>query len=318
MIRASYGRLSYCWKNVELICNFFENPSPPLYSAWGEVISNIVPNITEYEKKIKSFCSSIKADEIVLFEKITFLALASCRAEYVPKERQREVNEIMTNKLKSIHSSNLDNNVNRPSGRSRRGQNFTFKTAKYQLFFRQFTPNTYILVVFYMTDFRRKENWGKYLCQNPEMNDVNEESINSTLGTTGASLLNVNIKEDLEEEIETKADLQPEIKPQSQPTNFTKPKNTNKIPSPTFGQINPSPKIKELQSPPTKTDSPSNRLNPEDCQFKLIQIDDQDDKIERGQFEHSALVETCIKEFCEEMKLLDSGSVKQPSRYLPR
>ena len=160
-----------------------------LYSAWGKIISNIVPNLREYEVKIRKFCQEIKADECVLFEKNTYLPIVSCRTEFIAKERQIEVNEIMTNRLKQMSSNIYDPHVANHRN-SHKKQNFTLKTDKYQLYFRQFTTNTFILLVFYMTSARKSDQMHKidYLCMNDE----------PTTSTTSPSLLtDTNLPENL-------------------------------------------------------------------------------------------------------------------------
>jgi len=155
---------------INFECTTIFNDS--LYSAWGKIISNIVPNLREYERKIQRFSKEIKADECVLFEKNTFLPIASCRTEFIAKERQIEVNEIMTNKLKQMNTNNYDPH------RNHKKMNFTLKTAKYQLYFRQFTTNTFILLVFYMTTARKSDQLHKvnYLCMNTEFDQVASSS----------------------------------------------------------------------------------------------------------------------------------------------
>lgn len=124
-----------------------------LYSAWGEIISIIAPNIAEYERKIKKFAKEIKADEVVLFEKRTFLSFASCRAEYLPKQKQREVIENLTSKLKLMHNAEGEEDV-----RYNRN-NFTLKNNNYQMYFRSYQGQMHcILVVFYKSQYRENGN----------------------------------------------------------------------------------------------------------------------------------------------------------------
>lgn len=47
-----------------------------LYKAWSQIVAFLMPNIKILEKNLKTFCETIKADEVVLFERSTFLVIS--------------------------------------------------------------------------------------------------------------------------------------------------------------------------------------------------------------------------------------------------
>ena len=51
-----------------------------LYKAWSEIVTNLIPNIRLLETHLNNFCRMCDADEVVLFERATFLVIS--HAEY--------------------------------------------------------------------------------------------------------------------------------------------------------------------------------------------------------------------------------------------
>ncbi len=47
-----------------------------LYKAWSEIVTNLIPNIGVLESHLDDFCRICDADEVVLFEKATFLVIS--------------------------------------------------------------------------------------------------------------------------------------------------------------------------------------------------------------------------------------------------
>ena len=44
-----------------------------LYKAWSQIIYSLIPNVELLEKQLKDFSFICNADEVVLFERATFL-----------------------------------------------------------------------------------------------------------------------------------------------------------------------------------------------------------------------------------------------------
>lgn len=47
-----------------------------LYKAWSEIVTNLIPNIRLLETHLNNFCRMCDADEVVLFERATFLVIS--------------------------------------------------------------------------------------------------------------------------------------------------------------------------------------------------------------------------------------------------
>jgi len=48
-----------------------------LYKAWSDIVNILLPNVDLLKSKLKNFCEACSADEVVLFEKSTFLVIAN-------------------------------------------------------------------------------------------------------------------------------------------------------------------------------------------------------------------------------------------------
>jgi len=51
-----------------------------LYKAWSEIVTNLIPNIRLLETHLNKFCQVCDADEVVLFERATFLVISHAQA----------------------------------------------------------------------------------------------------------------------------------------------------------------------------------------------------------------------------------------------
>lgn len=51
-----------------------------LYKAWSEIVTNLIPNIKVLESHLNNFCRICDADEVVLFERATFLVISHAQA----------------------------------------------------------------------------------------------------------------------------------------------------------------------------------------------------------------------------------------------
>jgi len=51
-----------------------------LYKAWSEIVTNLIPNISLLETHLNNFCRICDADEVVLFERATFLVISHAQA----------------------------------------------------------------------------------------------------------------------------------------------------------------------------------------------------------------------------------------------
>jgi len=51
-----------------------------LYKAWSEIVTNLIPNIGVLESHLADFCRICDADEVVLFERATFLVISHAQS----------------------------------------------------------------------------------------------------------------------------------------------------------------------------------------------------------------------------------------------
>jgi Ras-related GTP-binding protein A/B len=51
-----------------------------LYKAWSEIVTNLIPNLGLLETHLNNFCHICDADEVVLFERATFLVIAHAQS----------------------------------------------------------------------------------------------------------------------------------------------------------------------------------------------------------------------------------------------
>ena len=47
-----------------------------LYKAWSQIVYFMLPNVKTLEKNLQQFCIALNADEVVLFERSTFLVIS--------------------------------------------------------------------------------------------------------------------------------------------------------------------------------------------------------------------------------------------------
>lgn len=50
-----------------------------LYKAWSTIVYSLIPNVRELEKHLHHFAEIIDADEVLLFERATFLVISHCQ-----------------------------------------------------------------------------------------------------------------------------------------------------------------------------------------------------------------------------------------------
>jgi Ras-related GTP-binding protein A/B len=116
-----------------------------LYKAWAEIIHDLVPNLAEIEKHLKSLGELVEAEEVMLFERTSFLVV-SCWTSSIGKlnpthDRQERLSNIVKNFKQSI---------SRYTGTPKSAEQFVeweLKLSRFCLFVAKFTTNTYILVV---------------------------------------------------------------------------------------------------------------------------------------------------------------------------
>jgi Ras-related GTP-binding protein A/B len=67
-----------------------------LYKAWSSIVYSLIPNIKTLEVHLENFCNICEADEVVLFEKATFLVIShSSRKKHRDDHRFEKISNII-------------------------------------------------------------------------------------------------------------------------------------------------------------------------------------------------------------------------------
>ncbi|VDP34866.1 unnamed protein product [Schistosoma margrebowiei] len=107
-----------------------------LFKAWSKIVYELIPNIKMLEGSLKQLCEVLEADEVILFERATFLEIA-CHSRVPHSDVHRF--EKISNIVKQFKLSC-----------SKVGANFTkieLRNQHFAAFIDVFTSNTYIMVV---------------------------------------------------------------------------------------------------------------------------------------------------------------------------
>ncbi|KAI9757505.1 MAG: GTP-binding protein gtr1 [Chaenotheca gracillima] len=116
-----------------------------LYRAWARIIYTLIPNVQAIEDHLKRLAQSIQAEEIILFERTTFLVVTHVTNEYGTENPCEDRHERLSNVVKTFKQT-----LSRFSGLSASAPQFkgqVMKLPKFTLLIDRFTTNTYILVI---------------------------------------------------------------------------------------------------------------------------------------------------------------------------
>lgn len=107
-----------------------------LYKAWSSIVYSLIPNMRDLEKHLNNFCTVCNADEVVLFERATFLVIA-----HATHTTHRDIHrfEKISNIIKQFKLS-CSKTQAQFQGMEVRNSNFT-------AFIDFFTTNTFIMVI---------------------------------------------------------------------------------------------------------------------------------------------------------------------------
>ena len=109
-----------------------------LYRAWSAIVYSLIPNVKILEKQLNDFCNICAADEIVLFEKATFLVIShisTLDASNYDSHRFERISNI----IKQFKIS-CGKTLSQFQGMEVRNRHFS-------AFIDAFTGNTYIMVI---------------------------------------------------------------------------------------------------------------------------------------------------------------------------
>ncbi|KAJ9426195.1 Gtr1/RagA G protein conserved region-domain-containing protein [Fusarium oxysporum] len=104
-----------------------------LYKAWASIIHDLVPNLSVIERNLANLGLAIEAEELLLFERTSFLAVSS----WTSSEGQRNPTEDRLERMSNI-MKHFKQSISRFTGTPRNAEH---------LFILKFTTNTYLMVV---------------------------------------------------------------------------------------------------------------------------------------------------------------------------
>lgn len=107
-----------------------------LYLAWSSIVYSLIPNTQVIEKQLNNFCSVCEADEVVLFERATFLVIAHANTRPHPDVHRFEK---ISNIIKQFKLS--------CSKSAAQFQCMEVRNNNFTAFIDMFTSQTYIMVI---------------------------------------------------------------------------------------------------------------------------------------------------------------------------
>ncbi|KAH8010197.1 hypothetical protein HPB51_026249 [Rhipicephalus microplus] len=104
--------------------------------AWSSIVYTLIPNVQQLESNLQQFTNIIDANEVLLFERATFLIISHCqRKPHHDVHRFEKVSNII--KQFKLSCSKL----------AAQFQSMEVRNSNFAAFIDVFTPNTYIMVI---------------------------------------------------------------------------------------------------------------------------------------------------------------------------
>jgi len=125
-----------------------------LYKAWSSIVYSLIPNAAELESRLDKFCALTEADEVVLFEKATFLVISHSDSYRYEKDQYRPRDHLWSHQ--DPHRFEKISNIIKQfklscSKSSSQFKSMQVRNSNFSAYIDEFTPNTYIMVVSYDT-----------------------------------------------------------------------------------------------------------------------------------------------------------------------
>jgi Ras-related GTP-binding protein A/B len=130
-----------------------------LYRAWSEIVTALIPSISILETHLNHFCRASDADEVVLFERATFLVISHAQAadeEQDAEPTKAEDGAVKPHIKRTPHFdahrfekiSNIVKQFKLSCGKAQsQFQGMEVKNTRFSAFIDAFTANTYIMVI---------------------------------------------------------------------------------------------------------------------------------------------------------------------------
>lgn len=127
-----------------------------LYKAWSEIVTNLIPNISLLETHLNNFCRICDADEVVLFERATFLVISHAQANTDADFAEQSASSLSSHEKRTQHFdphrfekiSNIVKQFKLSCGKAQsQFQGMQVQNSRFTAFIDAFTQNTYIMVI---------------------------------------------------------------------------------------------------------------------------------------------------------------------------
>jgi len=107
-----------------------------LYKAWSSIVYSLIPDIKTLEIQLEKFCQICEADEIVLFERATFLVIShNTQKAHRDDHRFEKISNIIKQFKLSCSKSQAQ------------FQSMEVRNSNFAAFIDSFTNNTYVMVI---------------------------------------------------------------------------------------------------------------------------------------------------------------------------
>jgi Ras-related GTP-binding protein A/B len=118
-----------------------------LYKAWSEIVTNLIPNISLLATHLTNFCAVADADEVVLFERATFLVISHAQQNENPEDNHvKRTPHFDAHRFEKI--SNIVKQFKLSCGKAQsQFQGMQVRNSRFSAFIDAFTANTYIMVI---------------------------------------------------------------------------------------------------------------------------------------------------------------------------
>uniref|UniRef100_A0AAR2IZT7 Ras-related GTP-binding protein n=1 Tax=Pygocentrus nattereri TaxID=42514 RepID=A0AAR2IZT7_PYGNA len=107
-----------------------------LYKAWSSIVYQLIPNVQQLESNLRNFAQIIEADEVLLFERATFLVISHYQCK---EQRDAHRFEKISNIIKQFKLS--------CSKLAASFQSMEVRNSNFAAFIDVFTSNTYVMVI---------------------------------------------------------------------------------------------------------------------------------------------------------------------------
>ena len=123
-------------KNFEIKCFATSIWESSLYKAWTEIVASLTHNLSSIQESLKNYAIACNAEEVILFEKNTFLLTCSYSNKKIQDEQRFEKISHIIKKFK-LSCMTMSSNF----------KSMIIQTRNFTTYLDKFTKSTYIMVI---------------------------------------------------------------------------------------------------------------------------------------------------------------------------